>query len=201
MTLDSKTYFMKRYGNLYGKLCSYEHLERAFKSASKRKSTKVYVIEFEKNLKENLQSLRMELLLHSYRPQPLKTFIIRDPKTRKISKSDFRDRVIHHALCNIIESIFEKYFIYDSYANRKGKGTLKALQRFDYFKRKVSKNNTRTCYILKADIRHYFENVDHDILLRMIRKRIADEKIIWLIKIIERNHKIGGGGVAILVCH
>jgi len=68
----------------------------------------------------------------------MQTFIIRDPKTRKISKSDFRDRVVHHALVNILEPIFDKIFIYDSYANRKGKGTLEALKRFDQFKRKRS---------------------------------------------------------------
>ena len=93
--------------------------------------------------------LRSELLLHSYKPKPLVHFIICDPKTRKISKSDFRDRVIHHALCNIIEPIFEKSFIFDSFANRIGKGTLKAVERFDFFKRKASKNNTLKCYVFK----------------------------------------------------
>jgi len=88
-------------------------------------------------------------LLHSYKPKPLVHFIICDPKTRKISKSDFRDRVIHHALCNIIEPIFEKSFIFDSFANRIGKGTLKAVERFDFFKRKASKNNTLKCYVFK----------------------------------------------------
>lgn len=180
--------------DLWKELCSYENLFLAFKKAKKRKSNIIYVIEFEKCLKENLLHLRSELLLHSYSPKPLKTFIVRDPKTRKISKSQFRDRVVHHALCNTIEPIFEKFFIYDSYANRKGKGTLKALQRFDFFKRKVSKNNTRTCYILKADIKHYFETVDHGILLNIIRNKIKDERIVWLIKAILQNHKVGGRG-------
>ena len=101
---------------------------------------KPYVIKFEKNLKANLIMLRNELLLHTYKPRPLETFIIRDPKTRKISKSDFRDRVVHHALCNVIEPLFEKKFIFDNYANRISKGAFKAIERFDYFKRKVSKN-------------------------------------------------------------
>ena len=183
---------MKSHNNLYEKLCSYDNLERAFKNAKKRKSTKFYVIEFEKNLKENIQLLRTELLLHSYRPEPLKIFIIRDPKTRKISKSAFRDRVVHHALHNIMEPIFDRIFIYDSYANRKNKGTLKAIQRFDYFKKKLSRNNTRTCYILKADIKHYFEMVDQEILLEIISRKIKDERIMWLIKSILQNHIIGG---------
>ena len=121
---------MKRYGYLFENLCSYENLFLAYKKARKHKTTKDYVLKFEENLKENILLLRIELLLHCYKPKPLVNFIIRDPKTRKISKSDFRDRIVHHALCNIIEPIFEKTFIDDSYANRKGKGTLKAIQRF-----------------------------------------------------------------------
>ena len=152
------------------------------------KTQKPDVIEFEKNLKENLLLLRTELLLHSYKPKQLKTFVIRDPKTRKISKSDFRDRVVHHALCNIIEPHYERKFIFDSYANRKGKGTLKAIQRFDFFKRKSSKNNTRTCFVLKADIRHYFETVDHQALLSIIKEKIKDGRILQLIKIILSNY-------------
>ena len=175
------------YRDLWQELCSYANLDLAFKKARKHKTLNIYVIEFEKNLKNNLLTLRTELLLHAYRPKPLETFIIKDPKTRKISKSDFRDRVVHHALCNIIEPIFEKSFIYDSYANRVSKGTLKALQRFDFFKRKASKNNTEKCYVLKADIQKYFENVNHEILLSIIKKKISDKRIVWLIKKILAN--------------
>ena len=128
---------MKSYKNLYPQITSEENLLKAYKKASKGKTTKYYVIEFRQNLKDNLQKLRTELLLHSYKPKQLETFIVRDPKTRVISKSDFRDRIIHHALCNIIESIFDKTFIHDSYANRKTKGTLATLERFDKFKRKI----------------------------------------------------------------
>jgi len=173
--------------DLYGALCSYDNLFLAYKKARKHKTTKPYIIEFEKNLKENLLFLRSELLLHCYSPKPLANFTIHDPKTRKISKSEFRDRVVHHALCNIIEPIFEKSFIYDSYANRIGKGTLKALQRFDFFKRKASRNNIEKCYILKADIQKYFENVEHEILLSIIKKRISDKRVIWLIRKILAN--------------
>lgn len=126
---------------IYDEVCSYENLELAFQRARRGKTLKQYVIDFEKDLKENLLQLRSELLLHTYEPRPLKTFILRDPKTRKISKSAFRDRVIHHAICNVIEPVFDKRFIHDSFANRIGKGTLNAIKRFDVFKRKVSKNN------------------------------------------------------------
>lgn len=175
--------------SLYDQICSYNNLELAFKKARKRKTTKHYVIQFEKDLEHNLMVLRTELLLHSYRPRPLKTFIIREPKTRRISKSDFRDRVVHHAVCNIIEPIFEKTFIYDSYANRAGKGTRKAIERLVCFKRRISRNNTDTVFVLKADIRHFFDTVDHKILLELVARRIYDKRLIWLIQIILANHK------------
>lgn len=126
---------------LYARICALENLERAFLGAKKRKSYKPYVKVFEERLDENLGNLQEELVTQTYRPLPLKTFILRDPKTRKISKSDFRDRVIHHAICNVIEPVFDKRFIHDSYANRVGKGTLKAIQRFDVFKRKASRTS------------------------------------------------------------
>ncbi|MCX6707170.1 MAG: reverse transcriptase domain-containing protein [Candidatus Woesearchaeota archaeon] len=169
-------------------LCSYENLNLAFKKARKRKSSRKDVVEFENNLEQNIEDLRTELLLLSYNPKQLKTFVIKDPKTRTIRKSDFRDRIIHHAICNILEPIFEKRFIYDSFANRKGKGTHKALQRFDCFKRKASRNNTRNCYIFKADIKHYFDEVNHNILISIIKERVKDKRIIWLIKKVLKNH-------------
>ena len=175
--------------SLYSELCSYQNLLLAFRKARKGKTTKDYVIEFEQNFKQNLFQLRTELLLHSYKPKPLQTFILRDPKTRKISKSHFRDRVIHHALCNIIAPIFEKDFIYDSYANRVGKGTFKAIERFEHFQRQVSKNFSQNSFVLKADIRKYFDNVNHEILLSMVKKKVDDPQIVWLIKIILNNHK------------
>lgn len=173
---------------MYKQLCSYENLLAAFQKARKGKTRKHYVIKFEENLKENLLKLQKELIIQIYKPKPLKKFIIRDPKTRKISKSKFRDRVIHHALINIIGYLFEKSFIYDSHANQIGKGTLKAIQRFDYFKRKISRNNTLQCYVLKADIKHYFDEVDHEILISIIKKKINDEKVIWLIRQILNNN-------------
>ena len=126
--------------NMYESLCSAENLKLAFYKARKGKTQKPYVLEFERNLPDNLLNLRTELLLQTYQPLPLKKFVLRDPKTRKISKSAFRDRIVHHAICNIIEPIFEKKFIHDSFANRIGKGTLNAVKRFDVFKRKISKN-------------------------------------------------------------
>lgn len=186
----SKGNNMKTFSNLYDKLCSFDNLLRAFKKARKGKSKKWYVKAFEYNLESNLLQLKYELETLTYRPRSLKRFIISDPKTRVIHASHFRDRVVHHALCNIIEPIFDKTFIYDSYANRKKKGTHKALERFDKFKRKVSQNgkliknakdnNMIVGYVLKADIKHYFDIVDHEVLIKII-KRITLNNIIFLI--------------------
>ncbi|MBI1968842.1 group II intron reverse transcriptase domain-containing protein, partial [Candidatus Woesearchaeota archaeon] len=173
----------------YEELCSLENLTFAFKRARRGKTLKPYVVEFEEKLKENLMQLRTELLLQTYHPQPLKTFILRDPKTRKISKSAFRDRVVHHAIGNLIEPFFNKRFIHDSFANRLGKGTLNAVKRFDDFKRKVSKNNTIRCFVLKADVKSYFDTVNHQILLQILGKKIKDQRMMWLIKKILDNHQ------------
>lgn len=131
---------MKASRNLFQTLCSFDNLFLAYQKASKHKRKKAYVLEFEKELQNNLYKLQWELLTHAYNPRSLKTFTVRDPKTRKISAANFRDRVVHHALCNIILPIFESRFIYDTFANRKGKGTLATLKRFDFFVRKVSVN-------------------------------------------------------------
>ncbi len=180
--------------NLYEDVVSLDNLEKSFESASRGKSGKKYVIDFGKNLNENLAKLQNELVSLTYSPLSLKSFVIRDPKTRLINKSDFRDRVVHHALVRVIEPVFNKKFICDSFANRRGKGTLKAIERFDVFKRKVSKNNSRDCFVLKADVRHYFETVNREVLISLIKKWVFDEKILWLVQVILRNFSNFRGG-------
>ncbi len=187
---------------MYKQIYSYENLHLAYLKARKGKTKLNYVIKFEKYLENNLHNLSDELRLKTYQPRPLKTFIVRDPKTRKISKSKFRDRVIHHAIVNIIGLLFQKQFIYDSHANQIGKGTLKAIERFELFQRKASKNNTKYCYAFKADIRHYFEEVDHNILLSILKRKITDEHVLWLISKILTNtsQSVGGGAKGLKVC-
>jgi retron-type reverse transcriptase len=191
-------FIMKTYKNLYSKIYSMGNLILAWRKARKGKTRRAYVIKFEKNTEKNLLQLHYELKDKTYRPLSLKTFILRDPKTRKISVANFRDRIIHHALIRVIGPIFEKIFIYDSCANQKGKGNLFAIKRLEKSIRKVSKNGTIEKNIFhdnnyvkgfcfKADIRHYFQEVDHKILLSIIKKRIRDEEVIWLIVSILRN--------------
>jgi len=184
---------------MYAEVYDFKNLIRAWKRARKGKTKKAYVKEFEEHLAYNLKLLHDELKNESYIPKPLVTFILRDPKTRIISKAEFRDRIVHHALVNILEPIFDPLFIYDSCANRKGKGNLFAIQRFETFTRKVSRNgkmngwytnNQIKGYCLKADIKHYFEEVDHEILVRIIKRKISDEKVR---RIIEKILENGGG--------
>ncbi len=199
---------MKTYRKLYTKFCSYENLYLAYKKARKGKIKKPYVIEFERNLHENLLKLQKELMEKTYKPQPIVTVIIRDPKTRKIGKADFRDRVVHHALINILQPIFEPLFVYDNYASRKNKGHHKALKRFDYFMRKVAHNGKKLKgikdnnyvqgYALKADISKYFESVDHEVLLKIIGEKVKDENVLWLVQQIltyNSNSSIKGRGM------
>lgn len=182
--------------NLYPKILSKKNLYLAFKKAKKNKSKKIYIINFEKNLKQEIEKLHHELKNQTYAPRKLKKFTIRDPKTRTIHSSNFRDRVIHHAIVNVLEPIYEKIFISDSYANRINKGTHKAIKKFDKFKNKTSNNllvknsytkNQIKGYVLKADIEKYFNTVDHEILLKIIKRKIKDKKTIWLIKQILNN--------------
>lgn len=208
ITYGSKaTYNMKTYNDIYERICSLENLALAFKKARKGKTKEFYVVEFEKDLDNNLLLLQKTLIEESYKPKPLKGFIIRDPKTRKIHASAFVDRIVHHAIVNILEPIFEKVFIYDSYASRKDKGTHNAVKRLKNFMRKVSKNgrlvknalnnNLIEGYVLKADIKHYFEEVDHDVLISIIKKKIDDKRTINLISKILKNFdsKIIGKGM------
>ena len=198
---------MKTYNNLYKKIHSTENLILAFKKARKGKSKKDYVIDFESNLNKNLKLLQNELKNRIYKPHRLKKFIVRDPKSRIIHASIFRDRIVHHAIINILKPILEKRFIYDSFASRKNKGTHEAIKRFEYFLRKVSSNgrkvkkpfnnNSIRGFVLKADIKHYFATMNHKILISILSKNIKDEDFINLIKVILDNFdtKIKGQGV------
>jgi RNA-directed DNA polymerase len=196
---------MKTYNKLYKEIISFENLILAWKKARKGKTKKEYVVKFEEELFCNLMALHYELKYKSYKPRELVTFVLRDPKTRVISKSDFRDRIVHHAVCNILEPIFDKSFIYDSCANRLGKGNLFGLKRLKCFIRKVSKNglvaknrfqdkNYIVGYCLKADIRHYFEEVDHEILINLLSRKVTNKDVIWLIRQILKNNSVSSGG-------
>lgn len=147
------------------------------RKAARGKRGTASVARFEYRAEEHLAGLQRELLAGTYRPGGYVHFHIKDPKRRKISAARFRDRVVHHALCNLIEPRFERLFMPDSYANRAGKGTHKAIDRLQGLARRYR-------YVLRADIVQHFASVDHRILLDILRRQIPETDIMALVEAI-----------------
>lgn len=150
------------------------------------KSKKKDVIEFQLKLMDNIFDLHNDLKNKTYKHNEYKAFKINDPKPRDIHKASVRDRLLHHAIYRTLYPYFDSKFIYDSYSCRINKGTHKALDRFKDFSNIVSKNNTKTCWLLKCDIRKFFANIDHEILKSILEKHIEDKNIkdkdiLWLL--------------------
>lgn len=158
---------------LYDRVCSWDNLREAHRNAARGKRGKAPAAAFEVRLADNLLELEQELRDHSYQPGAYHSFYIHEPKRRLISAAPFRDRVVHHALCNIIEPIFERSFINDSYANRVGKGTHRALDRAQEFSRRYP-------YVLQCDLRQFFPSIDHLLLHDTLARKIADPDVLWL---------------------
>lgn len=179
-----------RHKNLFEKIVSFENLLSAFYKARKGKRYKASVAAFEHNLEYELLRLQRELLQNTYRAGGHTTFKIYDPKERVISAAPFRDRVVHHALCNVTEPIFERSFIGDTYANRKGKGTHAAIRRAQSYMRQYK-------YVLKTDIRQYFPSIDHEVLKKLIAGKIGCSRTMALISVIIDNSGVSGKGLPI----
>lgn len=163
-------------------IISIENLLEAWKEFVKGKRGKYDVQEFSSHLMDNIFSLHENLCHHIYTHGAYQVFRIHDPKPRQIHKASVRDRLLHHAINRILYPFFERVFIADSFSCQVGKGTHRALNRFRSLFYKVSRNSTLTCWVLKGDIKKFFENVDHEILLDILRSYIPDEKIIWLLE-------------------
>jgi len=136
---------------------------------------------FALDLMENILRLHRDLADGTYRHGAYQAFKINDPKPRQIHKSSVRDRLLHHAIYRILYPFFDRTFVADSFSCRVNKGTHKAIRRFCRFNYRASKNHTRTVWVLKCDIRKFFENIDHEILLKVLGGRILDENIIGLL--------------------
>jgi hypothetical protein len=159
---------------MYDALTSWDNLLLAYKKAGAGKRRHPNVAAFEHRLEDNLLRLQHELRTQAYRPGKYESFYIHEPKRRLISAAPFRDRVVHHALCNLIEPIFERRFIADSYANRIGKGTHRALNRCQEFARRFR-------YVLQCDLKQFFPSIDHAILREILARIIHDLNVLWLI--------------------
>ena len=164
-------------GSLFSKIVAFPNLVLAARRAARGKRFRPNVARFSLQLEEELHALRQSLTAHSYRPGPYRTFVLREKKPRLISAAPFRDRVVHHALCNVVEPIVDRSFMFDSYACRKGKGTHAAIERASQYARRFG-------YVLKCDVAQYFPSIDHEILLRLLSRYLWDEEVLWLVKTI-----------------
>ena len=144
------------------------------------------------NLEENLFGLREELRSGTYLHSGYTQFYITDPKLRHIHKPAVKDRVLHHALVALLDPIFERLFIFDSYSSRRGKGTHLAIARLRELCWKESQHNTRTVWALKCDVRKFFDSVDHGILLSILGKRVRGE-VFSVLEQVVRSFEIRPG--------
>ena len=173
---------IKPHQNIFQKIIAPENLFSAWKEFKKDKTSKKDVLKFEYNLEENIFTLYRELKRKTYHHCGYFGFYIHDPKRRHIHKALVRDRIVHHALFLLLNPMFEPTFIYDSYSCRKGKGTHRAVNRLRGIFRKVSKNKTKTCHVLKCDIKKFFESVNHKTLIEILKRKIKDKDVIWLVE-------------------
>lgn len=158
----------------FERLCAWENLLQAERKAARGKRGQAAAARFEFALAERLLELKNELETGQYRPGGYVNFFIHEPKRRKISAAPFRDRVVHHALCNVIEPRFERLFIADSYANRVGKGTHRAIDRLQHFAQRYR-------YVLRADIVRHFPSIDHQILRATLARVVPEADLLALI--------------------
>ncbi len=173
---------MKIYENLFEAIISVENLFLAWEKFRKGKRSRKDVQKFEWLLEPNLFQLHRDLKSRRYKHGKYHTFYIQDPKQRLISKAEVRDRVVHQALFNILNPIFESGFISTSFSCRVGKGTHRGVLAVDKMIRQVSHNYTRPCFVLKCDIKKFFRSVDHELIIRTFAKRIKDEDALWLLE-------------------
>lgn len=166
----------------FDKIISLENLFTAWDEFIADKKKKEDVRLFALRLMDNIFQLREDLLLQTYRHGGYESFFISDPKPRHIHKASVRDRLLHHALHRQLYPFFDRKFIADSYSCRLNKGTHRALNRFTEYARRVSRNNTKNCWVLKCDIRKFFANIDHTVLKAILSKHIADTNILWLLE-------------------
>ena len=165
-------------------LFTFRNLHDAWLDCRRKKRSKPASLAFEVNAEEELLKLASELSERSYRPSPSFCFVARNDKHREVFAAQFRDRVVHHLLVRQLEPIWERVFIHDSYACRKGKGTHAAVERLQSFCRKVSANQTRHAWFLQLDIRAFFPSIDRHTLLGLVLPRLQDEELRWLSEVL-----------------
>jgi RNA-directed DNA polymerase len=181
---------MKRQGGLYDAIWQWDNLRHAFWRAAKAARRSAAARRFEAALESNLRSLQEDLRAECANGTGFTRFVIHDPKRRVITAPAFRDRVLHHAIMNVCEPHFERWLVHDSYACRKGKGRLAALERATGYA-------SRSGWFLKLDIRKYFESIPHDRLMTALRRRFKDRRLLGLFERLLTEHPAETAGVGL----
>lgn len=166
---------MRRHSGLYEQIIAFPNLLQAACLAQRGKRFNPTTARFNFFLERELGRLRWELRTKRYCPGQYHQFRIYEPKERVISAAPYRDRVVHHAIYNVLEPIFDPTFIFDSYATRAGKGTHAAIDRFQAFARQQP-------YVLKCDIQQYFPSIHHGVLMQLLRRKIGCVDTLRLIQ-------------------
>ena len=181
---------------LFKQICSIDNLFLAWHKFCRGKRSKMDVMQYERLLEYHLFELQVALHNGAYQHGPYVPFTLFDPKRRYIHKATVEDRIVHQAVVNVIEPLFDPRFIFDSYSCRVGKGTHAAVIRLRTFLRRASINNTRTVYILQCDIKKFFDSVDHRILFDLLKRQIRDDRVMRLFKkIINSFSTVPGKGL------
>jgi len=175
---------MKRHGALYEKVYQFENVHDAYLKARRNKRYDPDVLKFTDRLEENLINIQNHLVWKSYRPGAYKKFKVYEPKERQIMALPFTDRVVQHALNTVIEPIFDSGFVYHSYACRNGKGAHKASRNLMHWLYDLHLAHGKDVYCLKGDVSKYFASIDHEVLKRLIRRKIKCPDTLWLIDLI-----------------
>lgn len=172
---------------IFHRIISLDNLFFAWREFKRGKSKKFDVQLFEFNLEDNIFELHERLKNRSWKPDAYVSFYIRDPKLRHIHKTSVRDRVLNQAVFRILYQIFDKTFIFDSYSSRINKGIHKGVLRLDTFIRKASSNYHLPIFVLKCDIEKFFDNISHEILFKLIKRKISDKDALQLINLIIKS--------------
>ena len=172
---------MGQFIHTFDNIITIPKLLQAWQEFLRDKKDRKDVILFQAKLMDNIFELFNDLKNKTYKHVGYTAFNISDPKPREIHKAIVRDRLLHHLICQELFEYFDTKFIHDSYSCRTNKGTHKAINQFRRYFRKVSKNNTRTCWVLKCDIKKFFANIDNETLKNILAKHIQDRDILWLL--------------------
>lgn len=178
---------------LFERMVAAENIFAAWEKFRRGKRKRPDVLSYEQNLEENLFDLQTDLKTGAYRHGTYQPFTVFDPKKRRIHKATVRDRVVHQALVNVLEPIYERQFIFDSFSCRCEKGTHAAVRRLRLFLRRASSNNTRTVYALKCDIKKFFDSVDHHLLFQFLAERVTDYRFLAVLWEIINSFRIQEG--------